>query len=558
MTLLGITFSPDSAMPFFKKNWFLLILLPIFSLSYVLYQHLINLPVGDDLYVMNLFNQLHEATNLRDKITAFFYQHNEHRIVITRLLAWVQFQISGHIDLRWWLVFGNISLLGMVYIFYINLVDFPRWWILPIAFVVIAPISNTLLPMQNSNLFSAFFGLCTLHFSVKNTSIRSFVATLIFSCLSIFSNSGGFALFPILSCVYFLQKRYSILGLWLGWSLLLIGSYYWHYEPIYRHPTSRLFFSQLPKAFSFFFAFLGSIGFNAKVAQLGGIVFLGGIGLAFYRKFYRPCPFFFLCMLYSILMAAMTTFKRYEYGITTATSERYSIYSVILTASLFIFTLYAAQSFQQVKSLLFPLIFALSIGIHLKFMTFHLRNPAGRKVDLTTRMENYQLTHLGYNYFEIPILDKLRTYGYYDFSIPAPIHNKAFYDNFNRPPITSIQLRVKKLYQTADKLHFTGTILGTDEHIAAIHGYSSRLLVLQQSNIPLDDQINVLTNPRNHQSLILNTELENDLANTVLPTITFAISKKYLTAPSYTFYFLLMNENAPTLAPIKTNVSFRL
>ena len=545
-------------MPFFKKNWFFLILIPVFSLSYVIYRHLINLPVGDDLYVMDLFNQLREATNLRDKIAAFFYQHNEHRIVVTRLLAWLQFQISGHIDLRWWLILGNMSLLGMVYLFYINFVDFPRWWILPIAFVFIAPISNTLLPMQNSNLFSAFFGLCTLHFSVKNTSVRSFVVTLIFSCLSIFSNSGGFALLPILSCVYFLQKRYSFLGLWLGWSLLLMGCYYWQYEPIYRHPTSRLFFEQLPKAITFFLAFLGSVGFNAKVAQLGGLVFLGGIGLASYRKFYRLNPFFFLCMFYSTLMAAMTTYKRYEYGITTATSERYSIYSVILTASLFIFVLYTGQSFPRIKRLLFPLIFALSIGVHLKYTTFHLRNPNERKNGLITRMENYQLTHLGYNYFEISILDKLRKYGYYDFQITTPIHTKAFYDDFNRPPITTVQLRVNKLYQTANKLHFTGTILGTDKHIAAIHGYASRLLVLQQSDIPLDGKTNVLTNPQNQRSLILNTELENDLANTTLPTVTFTISKKYLTAPSYTFYFLLMNENAPTLAPIKTNVSFRL
>lgn len=49
-------------------------------------------------------------------------------------------------------------------------------------------------------------------------------------------------------------------------------------------------------------------------------------------------------------------------------------------------------------------------------------------------MENYQLTHLGYDYFEIAILDKLRRNSNYNLSISAPIHSKAFYDNFNQPP----------------------------------------------------------------------------------------------------------------------------
>jgi hypothetical protein len=251
-------------------------------------------------------------------------------------------------------------------------------------------------------------------------------------------------------------------------------------------------------------------------------------------------------------------FKRYEYGITTTTSQRYSIYSVISTASLFVFILSEAQTFSHIKRFLFPTIFAFSVAIHLKYVTFYLRNPEGRKAELTTKMENYQLTHLGYDYFEIAILDKLRRNSNYNLSISAPIHSKAFYDNFNQPPVKSIKLRVNQLYQTKDKLHFTGTILGTTEHITAINRYSNRLLMLQQRDVPLDGKTNVLTHSKSQQGLIPNTELENDLAKTSLPTVTFIISKKPLITRSYTFYFLLMNESTPTLSPIKTNVSFRL
>jgi hypothetical protein len=64
----------------------------------------------------------------------------------TGLWAWLQFQITGQIDLRWWLVAGNLSLLGITYLFYTNLANFPRWWNLPVAFLSDTNMALPLLP----------------------------------------------------------------------------------------------------------------------------------------------------------------------------------------------------------------------------------------------------------------------------------------------------------------------------------------------------------------------------------------------------------------------------
>jgi len=68
-----------------KKNWFPACLIPVFLLAYVLYKNIINIPTGDDIYVMEMFNQLKEVTSWWEKSSILFSQHNEHRIALVLL-----------------------------------------------------------------------------------------------------------------------------------------------------------------------------------------------------------------------------------------------------------------------------------------------------------------------------------------------------------------------------------------------------------------------------------------------------------------------------------------
>ena len=544
-------------MSIFKKPWFLICLVPVFLLAYVLYRNIINIPVGDDIYVMEMFNQLKETNTWWEKLSILFSQHNEHRLVVTRILALIQYGISGTIDLRWWIIFGNLSLIFIV-ILYNQHIGAQKWWILPISFVIISACSNTLIAMQNSNLFSALFAVATIHFSLKKSSFKNSFLTFLCSGLSIFSNSGGFALLAVISAVFFFHKRYRLLSVWLIWAILLIVGYYWKYEPIYRHPTSELLFEQLPKAAQFFFAFLGSIAFNPKLTQLTGVVFLGVSLFAFYKKYYLQNPFVFLCILYSVMMAAMTTFKRYEYGMNTALSERYSIYSMLLTAGILILTRDLFSRPVLIKKILFPALLLLSVLINLKYFTFHLRHPDDRKEGLMSKMENYHLNNSGFNCLEVNTLNKLAKNGFYNYQLDMPLHNKTFYDSLNRPPLKYLKLHIDTIYQTHENLHITGTIANPPVDVQKIGQVHHRLWAIHNNAVPFDCTHNEITEPKNDKTLILDMELENEHHKVSLPNFSITVPKKHFLKGQYAIYLLLVNDNPVNYPPVKSNIVFHL
>lgn len=539
-----------------KHPWLFFCLIPIIFLGFVLYKNLINIPSGDDVYVMDMFNQLALADTLWEKSGIFFAQHNEHRLVLTRLLAWLQYSSVGYIDLRWWIILGNMSLGVMVIFYYQHIGDHPSW-IIPVAFVLICPASNTLIAMQNSNLFSALFAVATLHFSLKKLP-HHFILALACSAFSIFSNSGGFALLPVVSIIYFFHKRYRLLSIWGFWGLFLVGGYYWHYEKIYRHPTSQHLFEQVPKALEFFLAFIGSIGFNPVLAQVAGVLFLGVCCWAVYQKYYLQNPFVFVCMMYCLLMACMTTFKRYEYGLNTALSERYAIYSMLLTASIIIMISHFLKQILRLQKIAFFTLTLLTILINLKYVTLHLRNPEGRKGLLMSKIENYQLNHSGFNCWEINSLDKLSKNGLYSYQLPAPLHPKTYYDSLNRAAITHITIQVDTVYQNKTDFHLTGIITNPPTDIVKISQVPHRLMVIHNLAIPFDCSRNELTEPQNDNTLILDMELENDHHKKQLPNFCFTLPKKHFKKGRYGIYFLFMNDDPVNHQPIKSNIEFEL
>jgi hypothetical protein len=544
-------------MPSLKKPWLLVCIIPIFLLAFVLYKNLINIPVGDDIYVMEMFNLLQESDSWWEKLGILFSQHNEHRLVVTRLLALLQYSISGFIDLRWWIILGNLSLVFIVILYYQHIGE-QKWWILPIAFVIIIPCSNTLIAMQNSNLFSALFAVATIHFSLKESYFKNSFLTFLCSGLSIFSNSGGFALLAVISAVFFFQKRYRLLLVWLIWAILLIVGYYWKYEPIYRHPTSELLLEQLPKTAQFFFAFLGSIAFNPKLAQITGVVFLGTSLFAFYRKYYLQNSFVFLCIMYSVLMAAMTTFKRYEYGINTALSERYSIYSMLLAAGCITLIRDLFLRHAHLKKILFPALLILSILINLKYFTFHLRNPEARKEGLMSKMENYHLNKSGFNCLEVNTLNKLVNNGFYHYRLDKPLHSQAYYDSLNRIPLTHLTLSIDTIYQTQKNLHIVGEITNPTSDVIKIGQVHHRLWAIHNNAAPFDCTHNEITAPQNDKTLILDMELENEHHKVSLPHFGITVPKKHFLKGNYAIYLLLVNDNPVNYPPVKSNIVFHL
>ncbi|MEZ4902620.1 MAG: hypothetical protein R2822_13155 [Spirosomataceae bacterium] len=509
---------------FRKQNLILLCCIPTLFLAFVLYKNFINIPTGDDIYVLEMFNLLKDADSWEKKLSILFAQHNEHRIVITRLFALFQYHLCGYIDLRWWLIVGNMCLIFMTWLFFLNLKNSP-WLIIPVAFVLICPASNTFYAMQNANLFSVVFSLASLHFSLSEQEKKIPLFTFLFTLLAIFSNGGGFIGLVIISGVFFFQKRYPLLAFWLLFGVLILSGYFFNYQKIYRHSSWHFLFEQLPQAFQFLLAFLGSIAFLPKLTLITGAVFIG-VGLyAFYRHYYLQNPFVFLCLIYGLSMAGLTSMTRYEHGLSTALSERYAIYSMLLAACMVIIVYDLFEKHIRYQKYVYGALCLLSVSLNLKYVTLHLRNPEERKLLLESKIENYHLNNSGFNCLEISTLNKLTKNGFYDYQLKKPIHSQAYYDSLNRPTVERITVRIDTFYQSQENLHFRGTMLNAASQIEAINQIHHRLIVIHHNATPFDCTKNELTAPQNNETVILDMELENNHHHVTLPTFAFSVPK---------------------------------
>ncbi len=542
---------------FLKKYRLLFSLIPVGLFIIAIYPNLINLPTGDDIYTMEIFNQLQTAPTWWNKVQLLFSQHNEHRILVTRLVALLQYAISGYVDLRWWIIVGNLSLLLIACLFYKNIAS-DSWLFLPIVFIIICPASNTLAAMQNANLFSVAFGLASLHFALKNTKPSFDFYAFLFAFLAIFSNGGGFVSFGLMGCIFLFQRRYQLLAIWAIYGLIIFTGYFWNYEKIYRHPTTEKLFEQIPKAARFLIAFAGSIAFSPRLAKITGIVFLGLFGYIIYRRYYLRNPFIFLCFTYGIAMTFLTSLTRYEHGFNTALSERYSIYSMLMSACAIVIVYDFLKESPRSQNYALIGFCILSILLNLKYVTLKLRDPEGTKLKLLTKMENYRLNDSGYTCVEVSILHRLAQNRFYDYPITQPIHPKSYYDSLNRPLLPHIKLRVDRAYVTNKNINLRCTFLSPVDAAAQLKKIGLKYLFIHNDDSPLDCSHNEFTNPNNDQTMILDMELENDRHHLDFPQFEVILPKKHFWKGKYALYFVFLTDAPVNYRPVKTNVAFRL
>jgi hypothetical protein len=93
-----------------------------------------------------------KAISLKEKIVVWFTPHNEHRIVLTRLVFWlVGATNNGAVDIYKVLLIGNLTLIGLASIFYRAICQMQQSWVYALA------ISCTLFQMQFFE--NTFFGM---------------------------------------------------------------------------------------------------------------------------------------------------------------------------------------------------------------------------------------------------------------------------------------------------------------------------------------------------------------------------------------------------------------
>lgn len=333
----------------------------------VLQKYAVNIPHWDDFAVRNTLAQILETDSFLKKISLLFSQHNEHRILVTRLSAWIVYLLQGTLNLKSLMFVGFAALVGLVTILYqiSKKYNFPLLAFVPISFLLfnVGLFENTFWGMasvQNFGvIFFAFLTFYWLVFSIENQYKQYFYLALFSSFLGVFTSSNGIII-PLIGCLVLLfQQRKRQLFTWLGSSAIFIFGFFFNFH---QNPDNavKTNFSDYKTIIKGVFATFGSVLDSSIIApdkRLDLAMALGLFLLIFvclfayqvifkkYNLTQRTNDLFLLaCLVFIGITSVGIVMARISYGIDILLTSKYKIYSVL---SLIIFYLVALNSLAE-------------------------------------------------------------------------------------------------------------------------------------------------------------------------------------------------------------------
>lgn len=357
-------------------NRFLLFLLTlIVSLPYLflLWNYAPNIPHGDDFYaIIGFYESFLQEKSVFDKFLAFFYTSKEHINVVTRVISFLQYTITGSFDFRVYAFVGNLFLIGILIILYKEFIKLKYdsiFWFLPIPIILlnISYWEITIKGLMAIQHFGVIFFVLMALTSLVNKS-KSIIWAMVFAVLAIYSFGNGFLVLFIGAIILYYQHRRQELIQWIIFSgvfLVLVAI------QVYNHTSDGLPSLAIHHKIRFFF--------NLNAAFLGGqylyssfFVGLGLVTFMFYKviKNKNNSSYFFISAvtIFIICSYLLVAIQRSNAGVMESFIARYPIYASLLMVLLYFVLLIEIT---QRKLVFFAAFFvALYININAWFTRF--------------------------------------------------------------------------------------------------------------------------------------------------------------------------------------------
>jgi hypothetical protein len=338
-----------------KSVAYLLILLPALTFFGLFFRYTLNVPVNDDYpAVLQFLNNYVSTHSYMEKLRLLFSQHNEHRIVFSRVWTVITFKLLKAVNFNVLSFIGDLSLVGIAIVFFRKFLSLKKSLFL---FIPVTVFLFNITSWENmdfamcalSNFVVHFFILLSLAFLASSTaySKKNVVLALIFFFAAMMTQGAGLSLYPVSICLLIYKKEYKNLLIYLVVATLILLFYFHGYQ---RPPsgTSPLMVLRDMKVRSILFAlaFLGNafdyfLVFTNEVQESIGISTVIGFGfllLFLYitkKKYYKRNLFNYSIMLLVVLTSLVTAISRSPMGLETAGASRYRINGIIFFISLY-------------------------------------------------------------------------------------------------------------------------------------------------------------------------------------------------------------------------------
>ena len=325
-------------LPLFINAW---ILIPAIAYFAMVNEYALNIPYGDDYdAVLDFLNKFVPA-GFNEKISLLFSQHNEHRIVFSRIVFVLYYKIFGGVNFRHLIFIANLELVTIFFILlYFIRKAIPKYWniagfILSLSLFDPGNFENADFAMagiQNYGVIMLFL-LSILFYSFNKR--KYLVPAIFFQAMVVFSSGNGIiACFFIVLFAVLLKDKIKIISA-VASMLIFAPLYFLNYKK-----GSLAAGSSIGDSISYFIKQTGAI-YNFDLAFILGlcVLVLLAVSIPVSKKLKWTAntePFIVLLLFVFASMAIVAYFRSNVKGIQIFTS-RYLIYPHLLTAILFVF-----------------------------------------------------------------------------------------------------------------------------------------------------------------------------------------------------------------------------
>ncbi len=268
-------YKQGTSLPAKYATWFF-ILLPILLLISTVYYFSEDLFFADDFHLLKTIVWSQETDAYAEKFVLFTQQHNEHRIVVPRLITWLDYQLQGHIDWPVLMLLGNLVWCGILYFLWtaFRSLKYPFWYFLPIPWLLFQPAyydnyTWTISVLQQSVI--VFLLTWLVHAFVK----RRVGLAMFIVLLGTFTHGNGIFGFGIGLVFLVLYREWRWLILWLALAAVVAAVYFYGFQKG-QNADFLQSLSNPGRLIAYFLAFFGAITQIVVLADWPSVIW-GGV-----------------------------------------------------------------------------------------------------------------------------------------------------------------------------------------------------------------------------------------------------------------------------------------
>jgi hypothetical protein len=237
----------------------------------------VDFPFQDDLVLVNFVNEVTNGVTTTEFFQYLFRTDNDHKVVFPRLIALVNYLITGHLNFKAFIGLVSINLLYILYFLFVQFrkLRLPLYYFLPVLFLYLQPqhyeVSVWAINGMQHSFLTVF--LVTAILLVSKPSKTAYYGAIACCFLATFTHGNGILSFPAL-IFYFLCYQNFRRAMGVGVAMLIaLGIYLGGYESGQA--------AHLPPGIDVVFGnFLGFIGANMLIWSpklLFSVLWGGGI-----------------------------------------------------------------------------------------------------------------------------------------------------------------------------------------------------------------------------------------------------------------------------------------